>query len=97
MLCLQYAKNDRIYCHGPGLIIKLQGPTRIHHSKNSETAIQWCCLNFDHALKSHCNVKVRINYTLFFCQHNWSLQYYLICLMDTNNTNNTGRDKYEVN
>ena len=30
----------------------------IHNSENSETAVQWCSLKYDHVLKSHPNVKV---------------------------------------
>ena len=35
---------------------KTEGPTWIHHSKTSKTAIQCCSLIYDDALKSHLNV-----------------------------------------
>ena len=43
---------------------KIREPTRIHHSTNLETAIQWCSLKYNRALKSHPNVKVHMNYRL---------------------------------
>ena len=39
LLCLQYIWNKRTCCHGHDLITTSESPTRIHHSKNSETAI----------------------------------------------------------
>ena len=59
-LCLQHAQNNGIYCHSYDLIRISQGPTCIHHSTNSKTAIQWCSLNQNRALKLHANVKVHI-------------------------------------
>ena len=38
-LRLQYASNDRIYCHVHDLVTTSHGLTRIHLSKNSEGAI----------------------------------------------------------
>ena len=40
---LWYAYND--------LTITSEGPN--HQSKNSETAVQWCSLKYDHTLKLH--------------------------------------------
>ena len=42
------------------MITELEGPTHIHHSTNSETAIQWCSLIYNRALKSHPNVRLHI-------------------------------------
>ena len=60
-----------MHCYSHELITAPEESNRIHHSKNSETAIQWGSLYYDHTLKSHPDVKVHINYRLLFCQHNW--------------------------
>ena len=44
-----------------------EGPTQIHHSTNSETAIPWSSWKHNRALKSYPNVKVHLNYILLFC------------------------------
>ena len=36
------------------------------HRTNSETAIHWCSLKYNRALKSHPNIKVHINHGLLF-------------------------------
>ena len=56
------------YCHSNDLITTSEGPTCIHHSKNSETATYWCYLKQDHALKSHTNEEAHINQWVLFCQ-----------------------------
>lgn len=61
-----------------GLITTSQGPTRTHNSKYPETAIQWCSLKYNPALKLHPNVKVNVNYRLLLWKHNGTFQYYQI-------------------
>ena len=50
--------------------LQRHGSPRIHHSINSETAIQWCSIKYDPALKSHPNVKINVNYRLLFFKLN---------------------------
>ena len=59
--------NNGICCHSHELITMSEGPTSIHHSKNSKTAIHWYFLKEDPALKFHPNVKAHFNYWLLFC------------------------------
>ena len=47
----KYARNNRIYFYGYVLIATLVGPTRILHSTNSETGIQWCPLKYSSRFK----------------------------------------------
>ena len=66
LTCLQYAENNRICCHGHGLMKASEEANCIHQSTNSETAIQWCFLKQSYIKiapqgKGSCK--------LFFCKH----------------------------
>ena len=62
-----YAWDNRILFYGCVQIPTWEQITRIHHSTNSKTGIQWCSLKYNHALKLHPDVRVHINYRLLFC------------------------------
>ena len=47
-----------------------QGVEGYQDGTNYETAIQWCSLKYNCALKSHFKVKLYINKILLFCKHN---------------------------
>ena len=67
----------RLYCHVYDIITTLVGPSQIHHSKNSETVIRWMSsLKYNCASTLHLNVKVYINYRLFFCKHKKTFYYH---------------------
>ena len=48
---MQYTWSSSICCHGYNLITTLEGLTRTHPSTNLQTAIHWCSLKQNCALK----------------------------------------------
>ena len=60
-------------CHGYNLIATLEGLICIHHSTNTEAAIQLCSLKYNIGLNLHPNMKVHIKDGLLFCKHNGTL------------------------